>query len=89
MPTHYGFVAEHQALFEKLINGASTADRKAAAQEVTEQMLSGGAASFKVRVGGLCHTLCMSIISDAYALVNLLMVSEVTLMQSLVSALTG
>lgn len=38
---------EHQALFEKLINGASTADRKAAAQEVTEQMLSGGAASFK------------------------------------------
>ncbi len=87
MLTHYGFVAEHQALFEKLINGASTADRKAAAQEVTEQMLSGGAASFKVC--SLCHTLCMSSISDAYALVYLLMVSEVTLMHSLVSAVTG
>ena len=68
MLTQYGFVAEHQALFEKLINGASTPDRKAAAQEVTEQMLSGGAASFKVRVGSLCHTLCMSSI-NAYALV--------------------
>lgn len=51
MLMHYGRIAEHQALFEKLINGASTADRKAAAQEVTEQMLSGGAASFKVCVG--------------------------------------
>ncbi len=79
MLTHYGFVAEHQALFEKLINGASTADRKAAAQEVTEQMLSGGAASFKVCVGSLWRTLGMSSISDACALVYLLTAFEVTL----------
>ena len=58
MLMHYGCVAEHQALFEKLINGTSTADRKAAAQEVTDQMLSGGAASFKVCVGIFCTTPC-------------------------------
>lgn len=40
--------AEFQALFEKLINGSSTTDRKAAAQDVVEQMKAGGAASFAV-----------------------------------------
>lgn len=74
-------------MFEKLINGSSTADRKAAAQEVTEQMLSGGAASFKVCVGSLCHTLCMSSRFYAYALVYMLMLSCVMLLLTLVSAL--
>ena len=40
--------AAFQALFEKLTSGASTADRKAAAQDVVEQMKAGGAASFAV-----------------------------------------
>ena len=40
--------AAFQALFEKLTNGTSTADRKAAAQDVVEQMKAGGAASFAV-----------------------------------------
>lgn len=41
-------LAEFQALFEKLVNGSTTADRKAAAQDVVEQMKAGGAASFAV-----------------------------------------
>lgn len=44
-------LAEFQALFEKLINGSTTADRKAAAQDVVEQMKAGGAASFVVSFG--------------------------------------
>jgi len=45
--------AEFQALFEKLVNGSSTADRKAAAQDVVEQMKAGGSASFAVSLAFL------------------------------------
>lgn len=38
-------------MFEKLVNGSTTADRKAAAQDVVEQMKAGGAASFAVSAG--------------------------------------
>ena len=53
--------AEFQALFEKLVNGQTTADRKAAAQDVVEQMKAGGAASFAVSTYHvlqclICHT---------------------------------
>lgn len=41
--------AAFQALFEKLIKGASAEDRKAAAQDVVTEMKQGGAASFAVR----------------------------------------
>lgn len=51
-------LAEFQALFEKLVNGSTTADRKAAAQDVVEQMKAGGAASFAVSAGPAIAT-CM------------------------------
>ena len=51
-------LAEFQALFEKLTHGSTTADRKAAAQDVVEQMKAGGAASFVVSAG-LCY-LCVA-----------------------------
>lgn len=40
--------AAFQALFEKLIKGGSSEDRKAAAQDVVTEMKQGGAASFAV-----------------------------------------
>lgn len=48
-------LAEFQALFEKLTDGPSTADRQAAAKDVVEQMLAGGASSFKVWAVLLLH----------------------------------
>ena len=55
MPHFQSLLAEFQALFEKLTDGPSTADRKAAAQDVVEQMLAGGASSFKVLAVLLSH----------------------------------
>ena len=53
--------AEFQALFEKLIHGSTTADRKAAAQDVVEQMKAGGAASFAVSLGLLLSVCCLHV----------------------------
>ena len=41
-------VAAFQALFEKLIKGGSSEERKAAAEDVVTEMKQGGAASFAV-----------------------------------------
>lgn len=64
-------LAEFQALFEKLINGSTTADRKAAAQDVVEQMKAGGAASFVVSAD-LSFALSVWLMGSVLFLVSLL-----------------
>ena len=41
-------IAAFQALFEKLVKGSSSEERKSAAQDVVTEMKQGGAASFAV-----------------------------------------